>query len=30
LVLLVGTGLSPIKDYMLHKLTEVDEKHASI
>ncbi len=30
LVLLVGTGLSPIKDYMLHKLTEVDEKHALI
>jgi ubiquinone biosynthesis UbiH/UbiF/VisC/COQ6 family hydroxylase len=30
LVLLVGSGLSPIKDYMLHKLTEVDEKHSSI
>ena len=30
LVLLVGTGLSPIKDYMLHKLTEVDERQASI
>ncbi len=30
LILLVGTGLSPIKDYMLHKLTEVDEKHALI
>jgi ubiquinone biosynthesis UbiH/UbiF/VisC/COQ6 family hydroxylase len=30
LVLLVGSGLSPIKDYMLHKLIEVDEKHSSI